>query len=405
LETAFISYRRQDSAGYSRALYNELAQYFDAEQIFMDVDDIPLGTDFVQILNRNLQDCKVMLVIIGQQWLDIRGHDGKRRLDNPNDFVRLEIARALENNFNVIPVLVNGAPMPAEKDLPDILKPLSRRQALELDNKYYQHGIADLVKALEVDLGEAKKKGVTPPAPILPEPISETKKRPLLPILLGLSAVALLGSLLYFWQQSDSTPPITKTANQQSTPAATKNFTSTKQNNSNQPASAPAGFDCRKANTDVENAICNDNKTRQTDLKLNQLFNKVNKQLPPQAREVLKERQDNWLKQRDNYIRQNCFTQSNQQLITHCINNYYQQRITSLARIPTNLISRVQLTDPPSNIRKAPNGEVLCQLQQRQILTVYSGSSLTHNGAKWYQTQVCGSDRWGVVHESQISQP
>nr|CAA6829017.1 MAG: Unknown protein [uncultured Thiotrichaceae bacterium] len=405
MEKAFISYRRQDSAGYSRALYNELAQYFDDEQIFMDVDDIPLGTDFVQILNRNLQDCKVMLVIIGQQWLDIRGHDGKRRLDNPNDFVRLEIARALENNFNIIPVLVNGAPMPAEKDLPDILKPLSRRQALELDNKYYQHGITDLVKALEVDLGEAKKKGVTPPAPILPEPISETKKRPLLPILLGLSAVVLLGSLLYFWQQSDSTPQITETANQQNTPGATKNFTSTKQTDSNQPASAPAGFDCRKANTDVENAICNDNKTRKTDLALNQLFTKVNTQLPPQAREVLGKRQKDWLKQRDNYIRQTCFTQANQPLITHCIENYYQQRITSLARIPTNLTSRVQLTDPPTNIRKIPNGEILCQIQQKQMLTVYSGSPITYNGANWYQTQVCENDRWGVVHESQISQP
>ena len=135
METAFISYRRQDSAGYSRALYNELAQHFDAAQIFMDVDDIPLGTDFVQILKRNLQDCKVMLVIIGPQWLDIRGSNGQRRLDNPDDFVLLEIASALENNFNIIPVLVNGAPMPAEADLPDILKPLSRRQALELDNK------------------------------------------------------------------------------------------------------------------------------------------------------------------------------------------------------------------------------------------------------------------------------
>ncbi|CAA6813098.1 MAG: Unknown protein, partial [uncultured Thiotrichaceae bacterium] len=61
------------------------------------------------------------------------------------------------------------------------------------------------------------------------------------------------------------------------------------------------------------------------------------------------------------------------------------------------------LRDPPTNIRKTPNGEVLCQLQQQQMVTVYNGTPLQHNGANWYQTQVCGSDRWGVVHESQIS--
>lgn len=398
METAFISYRRQDSAGYSRALYNELSRYFDAEQIFMDVDDIPLGTDFVQILNRNLQDCKVMLVIIGPQWLDIRSSNGERRLDNPDDFVRLEIARALDNNFSIIPVLVHGAPMPAEQDLPDILKPLSRRQALELNNKYYQHGIADLVKALEQYLGKAKDQGKPTP---LPEPDPpERSERSLIPALSGLAGVALLGIIFYFWQLPD---PDTGTSAQQAESATSQHKNQT--GNQPQPATVAAGFDCRQAGTDVENAICNDNKTRKTDLELNQLFSKVSTQLPPSAREVLAQRQKAWLKQRDNYIRQNCFTQSNQPLITHCIGNYYQQRITSLARIPGELISRVKLLDPPTNIRKTPNGEVLCRIEQAQILQVYKGSPVEHNGAKWYQTQVCGSDSWGVVHESQISTP
>lgn len=393
METAFISYRRQDSAGYSRALYNELSQYFDAEQIFMDVDDIPLGTDFVQILNRNLQDCKVMLVIIGPQWLDIRNSKGERRLDDPDDFVRLEIARALDNNFSIIPVLVHGATMPAEQDLPDILKPLSRRQALELNNKYYQHGISDLVKALEQYLGKAKDHGKPTP---LPKP--DTPKRSFLPALTGLSAIALLGIILYFWLQPT---PDTGTSDQQAESANSQHNNQTDK----QPASTAAGFDCRQAGTDVENAICNDNKTRKTDLQLNQLFSKVSTRLPPSAREILAQRQKTWLKQRDSYIRQNCFTQSNQPLITHCIESYYQQRITSLARIPGELISRVKLLDPPTNIRKTPNGEVLCRIDQAQMLEVYNGSPVEHNGAKWYQTQVCGSDLWGVVHESQVSTP
>lgn len=345
----------------------------------MDVDDIPPGTDFVKTLKRNLQDCKVMLVVIGRQWLSIRDSNGERRLHNPDDFVALEIATALKKDVSVIPVLVQGADMPTEKDLPETLKPLARRQALELDNKYYQHGIADLVKALELHLGPAKNNQNT----LIPKP-ADTKKRAFVPILVGL-AVILLSAAFYIWQQTTEN---TGTSNRQTTPT-----------------NALAGFNCQQAGTDVENAICNDNKTRTTDLELNQVFNKVSKQLPPSAREVLDKRQKAWLKQRDSYIRQYCFTQNSQSLITQCITNYYRQRITALARIPANQISLVQLTDPPSNIRATPNGEILCQLQKRQSFTVYSGEPIEHNGAKWYWTNVCGANTWGVVHESQISTP
>lgn len=401
MEKVFISYRRQDSAGYVRALYNELSQHFGAEQIFMDVDDIPLGTDFVQILNRNLQDCRVMLVVIGPQWLNIRSSSGTRRLDNADDFVVLEIAQALKNNFNIIPVLVNGALMPAEKDLPEILKPLARRQALVLDNKYYQHGIADLIKALEKELGKpATKPELNQPAPPLTS-VSTNKpaKRRFSPALLGLLCTVLLGVAWYFWQQTQSgSESFSAPAIGAGQPTNSINITP------DQPANVAAGFDCRQANTDVENAICDDNKTRKTDRELNRLFRKVSQQLPPAARQVLDQRQKTWLKQRDNYIRQHCFTQPNQARITHCIQNYYQQRISALARLPNSLISRAKLLYSPVTIHKTPDGTVLCQLQQQQMLTVYNGSAQEHQGVRWYLTQACGSEHWGVVRESQISE-
>ncbi|MEZ5450084.1 MAG: toll/interleukin-1 receptor domain-containing protein [Thiolinea sp.] len=154
MKKAFISYRRQDSAGYVRAMHDRLIRHFSPEQIFMDVDDIALGTDFVQELNENLQGCTVMLVVIGPQWTDIRNSRGERRLEHPQDFVRQEVAEALQRQLTVIPVLVNGAAMPSELELPEELQPLSRRQALELDNKYYESGMRELIAALERYLGK-----------------------------------------------------------------------------------------------------------------------------------------------------------------------------------------------------------------------------------------------------------
>ncbi|MEZ5538032.1 MAG: TIR domain-containing protein [Thiolinea sp.] len=398
----FISYRRQDSAGYVRALYNELAQYFGQEQIFMDVDDIPLGTDFVNILNNNLKDCTMMLVVIGPQWLDIRDSQGNRRLENADDFVRLEVARAIKQGFIIIPVLVNGAAMPSEKDLPDDLQPLSRRQALELDNKYYKHGMAELTAALEAHLGKPQHTEQQP-QPIGPLPAQAVPKQqhPTLKIVVGVAILLLLGIGLSFWfSGTPQTGSADTTSSAQNSPSGQN---AGNNNNTSQPASAQAGFDCRKAGTDVEDAICNDDETRKTDLELNRVFGKVITQLPPAAQQLLDKRQKDWLKQRDSYIRQQCFSQSNQGLIARCIQNYYQQRITTLARLPTNLISRVQLLDPPTNIRATPNGDIVCQVQQRQIIEVYNDPVMEGDGDRWYSTRICGEQDWGVIHESQIS--
>ena len=130
----FINYRRNDSIGTSGRLYDRLAKDFGRKRIFMDVDHIPAGADFVEFLQSQVAECATLLAIIGPGWLASAFPDGKRRLDSPDDFVRIEIAAALKRDILVIPVLLDGARMPTADDLPDDLKSLARRNAVELRN-------------------------------------------------------------------------------------------------------------------------------------------------------------------------------------------------------------------------------------------------------------------------------
>ena len=128
----FISYRRGDSEGQARALSTELANYVGEGGVFMDVDSVALGRDFRQILHESLESCDTVLALIGPNWLDIRDASGRRRLDDPADIVRQEIATALKRNIPVAPVLLQGASMPPEQRLPDDLKDLAFRNGFEL---------------------------------------------------------------------------------------------------------------------------------------------------------------------------------------------------------------------------------------------------------------------------------
>src|SRR2546422_8697286 len=115
----FISYRRDDSGGYAGRLYDRLSAHFGAECVFMDIDTIEAGTDFVAVIENAISQCDILLVLIGQRWLSITDAAGQRRLDNPEDFVRLEVQTGLESNIRVIPVLAGGAKMPRAQGLPD----------------------------------------------------------------------------------------------------------------------------------------------------------------------------------------------------------------------------------------------------------------------------------------------
>jgi formylglycine-generating enzyme required for sulfatase activity len=125
----FISYRRDDSTDVTGRIYDRLVGRYGAANIFRDLDAIPLGTDFRKHLTQAVRRCAVLLAVIGRQWLDVTTAAGKRRLDDERDFVRIEIEAALQRDIPVIPVLVQGAEMPPEEQLPPSLQELVFRQA------------------------------------------------------------------------------------------------------------------------------------------------------------------------------------------------------------------------------------------------------------------------------------
>ena len=128
-DKVFISYRRDDEQGYAVRLYERPAESFGKERLFFDVDSIPIGFDFVSYIERQIGLSDVVLVVIGRNWLNATDEHGQRRLENPEDFVRIEIESALEQGKHVIPVLVQGAVMPLSTQLPPKLRPLARRNA------------------------------------------------------------------------------------------------------------------------------------------------------------------------------------------------------------------------------------------------------------------------------------
>jgi hypothetical protein len=151
----FINYRRGDDPGFTQALFSRLEQAFSAEQLFMDVDNIAPGLDFVQVLNEQVARCDVLIAVIGKNWLAVADDGGRRRLDNPEDFVRIEIESALAQKKRVIPVLVNDAQMPRSTELPESLRPFARCNAVRLTHERVRADMQGLIKALKDLLTEA----------------------------------------------------------------------------------------------------------------------------------------------------------------------------------------------------------------------------------------------------------
>jgi hypothetical protein len=144
----FISYRRADSEGYVGRLYDQLIERYDKGEVFLDVGAIRPGEDFVDAIEQAVGSCDVLLAVIGPQWLGMTDEQGRRRLDDPHDFVRLEIAAALRRDILVIPVLVARAVMPASHDFPSGLAALSRRNAIELSHDRFAYDVDRLVEAM-----------------------------------------------------------------------------------------------------------------------------------------------------------------------------------------------------------------------------------------------------------------
>jgi hypothetical protein len=146
----FISYRREDSAGYAGRLRESLERRLGKGAVFRDVDALEPGQDFVDTIAVRLRDAKACLVLIGREWLDAEDASGRRRLAQQNDYVRLEIATALEQpNMRVIPVLVEGTRMPATEELPETIQGLARRQAVSLRDESWDTDVQRFVSALD----------------------------------------------------------------------------------------------------------------------------------------------------------------------------------------------------------------------------------------------------------------
>jgi hypothetical protein len=139
----FISYRRQDEPNFAGRLYDRLVMHFGKENVFMDVNSI------VEVVNRSLLQCKILIVIIGKNWLKIANSQGQVRLKDTNDYVRLEIETALSRNIRVIPVLVEGAFAPKSEELPSSITPLARRNGVEMSHAHFTSQAEDLIDTLK----------------------------------------------------------------------------------------------------------------------------------------------------------------------------------------------------------------------------------------------------------------
>ena len=168
MQGIFVSYRRQDSQSAAGRLSDHLRDHLDGVPIFRDVETIEPGVDFVDAIDRALRACGVVLAVIGPRWVDAANAQNQRRLDDPNDYTRLEIATALKRDgVRVIPVLVDGAEMPTTEQLPDDLQALARRNATELTDKRWDFDVSVLVATLRKVL-DLPEEGDTPAPP--PEP-------------------------------------------------------------------------------------------------------------------------------------------------------------------------------------------------------------------------------------------
>jgi hypothetical protein len=154
----FISYRRDDSAGHAGRVHDRLERELGRNLLFMDVDAIPLGVNFLKVLRDEVAKCDVLLAVIGPNWLGARDDQGNRRLDDRNDFLRIEIATALQRDIRVIPILLDGARIPNADQLPEDLEELARRAGLDVRHASFHSDMDKLIRELK---GSSEQTGAT----------------------------------------------------------------------------------------------------------------------------------------------------------------------------------------------------------------------------------------------------
>src|SRR6478609_6884351 len=158
--TVFISYRREDTPYAAGRLGDRLSARFG--KVFMDIDNIDPGVDFTEVILQAVGECDVLVALIGDKWTSVVDRHGRRRLEDPDDWIVQEIRVALDRGIRVIPVLVDPARMPARKELPEILAPLANRQAVTLRHASFGADTEQLIAAIERALGPPTRPDALP---------------------------------------------------------------------------------------------------------------------------------------------------------------------------------------------------------------------------------------------------
>jgi hypothetical protein len=192
----FISYRREDSSGYAGRLFDILSAHFGKENTYMDLDTIQGGDNYATVIEDKVGQCDALLAVIGERWLACTGADGSRRLDLAHDYVRMEIAKALERGVRVIPVLVGGAKMPHQPDLPDDLRLLALHQAMDLRDAHFHTDADQLMDVLKQ----------TVPS-IASQPRKVKPNRLVVAASCVLAAAVIVGGGLTFWHVKSAAHP------------------------------------------------------------------------------------------------------------------------------------------------------------------------------------------------------
>ena len=193
----FISYRRDDSAAFAGRIYDRLESHLGSNYIFMDVDKIDYGVDFIDEIEKGVGSCDALIAVIGRNWLISADKEGRCRLDNPEDFVRIEIGTALKRGVRVIPVLVDGAIMPRSTELPEDLRLLARRHALEIRHDRFNDDCKRLIAALQRALEPGRVESRESKQPLERVESATSMEKPLVNSL-GMRFVAVPGTDVLF---------------------------------------------------------------------------------------------------------------------------------------------------------------------------------------------------------------
>ena len=204
MRAIFISYRREDAEGQAGRLFTDLTRIFGPASVFMDVAGLKAGRDFRHAIDEQLASCGVLLAVIGKGWVGVADGSGRRRLDDPHDFVRLETAAALKRDIPVVPVLVQGAQMPRTDQLPTDMTDLVYRSALEVTHARWDSDVQVLANQLRPYVD------VAAPAPAFSAPVPQpaepaTSNRAALAGLAAVAAVVVVGGYLWLGAGTDRT--------------------------------------------------------------------------------------------------------------------------------------------------------------------------------------------------------